>query len=87
MNWTVDNNGAWDYAADTRGYTYAIVAEYDDKAWSARYALALMPTVANGNRSGLGLAACERTELGVRASQIAAWGSCCRVTARASFAF
>jgi high affinity Mn2+ porin len=22
-NWTIDNNGAWDYAADTRGYTYA----------------------------------------------------------------
>ena len=48
MNWTIDNNGAWDYAADTRGYTFAAVAEYDDKAWSARYALALMPTVANG---------------------------------------
>jgi high affinity Mn2+ porin len=48
MNWTVDNDGAWDYAADTRGYTYAIVTEYDDKVWSARYALALMPTVANG---------------------------------------
>ncbi|WP_174240877.1 carbohydrate porin [Granulicella sp. S190] len=48
MNWTVDNNGAWDYAADTRGYTYGIVSEYDDKSWSARYALALMPTVANG---------------------------------------
>jgi len=48
MNWTSDNNGAWDYAADTRGYTYAGVAEYDDKDWSARYALALMPTVANG---------------------------------------
>jgi high affinity Mn2+ porin len=48
MNWTVDNNGAWDYAADTRGYTYAAVAEYDDKIWSARYAVALMPTVANG---------------------------------------
>lgn len=48
LNWTVDNNGAWDYAADTRGYTYAFVAEYDDKQWSARYALALMPTVANG---------------------------------------
>lgn len=48
MNWTVDNNGAWDYAADTRGYTYAIATEYDDKDWSARYALALMPTVANG---------------------------------------
>ena len=48
MNWTVDNNGAWDYAADTRGYTNAVVAEYDDRDWSARYALALMPTVANG---------------------------------------
>jgi high affinity Mn2+ porin len=48
MNWTVDNNGAWDYAADTRGYTYAFVAEYDDVLWSARYALALMPTIANG---------------------------------------
>ncbi len=48
MNWTVDNNGAWDYAADTRGYTYAAVAEYDDRLFSARYALALMPKVANG---------------------------------------
>ncbi len=48
MNWTVDNNGAWDYAADTRGYTYGALAEYDDKSWSARYLLALMPTVANG---------------------------------------
>jgi hypothetical protein len=48
MNWTTDNNGAWDYAADTRGYTYGAIAEYDDKDWSARYAVALMPTVANG---------------------------------------
>ena len=48
LNWTVDNNGAWDYAADTRGYTYGAVAEYDDKDWSARYGLALMPKVANG---------------------------------------
>jgi len=48
LNWTVDNNGAWDYAADTRGYTYAFITEYDDIHWSARYAIALMPTVANG---------------------------------------
>ncbi len=48
MNWTVDNNGAWDYAADTRGYTYGIIGEYDDRAFTARYALALMPTIANG---------------------------------------
>jgi hypothetical protein len=48
MNWTADNNGAWDYAADTRGYTYAATVEYDDLDWSVRYAMALMPTVANG---------------------------------------
>ncbi|HXE07856.1 MAG TPA: carbohydrate porin, partial [Acidobacteriaceae bacterium] len=48
LNWTVDNNGAWDYAADTRGYTWGAIAEYDDKDFSARYGIALMPTVANG---------------------------------------
>ena len=48
MNWTVDNNGAWDYAADTRGYTVGGMAEYDDHAWSLRYGLFAMPTVANG---------------------------------------
>jgi carbohydrate-selective porin OprB len=47
-NWTIDNNGAWDYAADTRGYTFAAVIEYQDRNWAARYALAAMPTVANG---------------------------------------
>jgi len=47
-NWTVDNNGAWDYAADTRGYTVGGILEYDDKVWSARYAIAAMPIVANG---------------------------------------
>jgi hypothetical protein len=48
INWTIDNNGAWDYAADTRGYTVGGILEYDDKVWSARYAIAAMPTVANG---------------------------------------
>ncbi len=47
-NWTIDNNGAWDYAADTRGYTYAATVEYQDRIWAVRFALALMPTVANG---------------------------------------
>jgi high affinity Mn2+ porin len=47
-NWTVDNNGAYDYAADTRGYTYAAMAEYDTPGWSIRAAEALMPKVANG---------------------------------------
>jgi len=47
-NWTIDNNGAWDYAADTRGYTVGGVLEYDDRVWSARYAIAAMPIIANG---------------------------------------
>jgi high affinity Mn2+ porin len=48
MDWTTDNNGTWDYAADTRGYTYGTEIEYQDRNWGLRYALGLMPTVANG---------------------------------------
>ena len=48
LNWTDVNNGAYDYAADTRGYTYAAMIEYDDHAWALRFAEALMPKVANG---------------------------------------
>ena len=48
MNWTVDNNGAWDYAADTRGYTVGGMVEYQDHSWALRFVEALMPTVANG---------------------------------------
>ena len=48
MNWTVDNNGAYDYAADTRGYTVGVIAEYHDRNWAFRFAESLMPKVANG---------------------------------------
>ena len=48
LNWTVDNNGAYDYASNTRGYTDGAMVEYDDGRWSARFAEALMPKVANG---------------------------------------
>ena len=48
LNWTVDNNGSWDYAADTRGYTVGITADYEDRSWGFRFAEALMPKVANG---------------------------------------
>ncbi|MFY9703810.1 MAG: hypothetical protein WAK02_16780, partial [Terriglobales bacterium] len=48
MNWSVDNNGAWDYAADTRGYTVGLVADYEDRNWGFRFAEGLMPKVANG---------------------------------------
>ena len=47
-NWTLDNNGTWDYAADTRGYTVGFVADFEDSHWGFRFAEALMPKVANG---------------------------------------
>jgi high affinity Mn2+ porin len=48
MNWAVDNNGAYDYAADTRGFTFAAMTEYHGKHLAVRFAEALMPKVANG---------------------------------------
>ncbi len=48
MNWAVDNNGAYDYAANTRGYTWGAMVEYDDRRWALHFAEALMPKVANG---------------------------------------
>jgi high affinity Mn2+ porin len=47
-NWAIDNNGAYDYAANTRGYTIAAILSYTGPKLSARFAEALMPTVANG---------------------------------------
>ncbi len=48
MNWTADNNGAYDYAADTRGYSIGLLVEYHDRNWTFRFAEMLMPKVANG---------------------------------------
>ncbi|HLW54872.1 MAG TPA: carbohydrate porin [Candidatus Angelobacter sp.] len=47
-NWSVDDMGTWDYAADTRGYTVGFVADYEDRNWGFRFGEALMPKVANG---------------------------------------
>jgi high affinity Mn2+ porin len=48
LNWTVDNNGAYDYAADTRGYTWGAIAEFQDRNWGFRFGEFLMPKIANG---------------------------------------
>ncbi len=47
-NWTTVNNGAYDYAADTRGYTYGAILEYQQPAFGVRFGELLMPKVANG---------------------------------------
>jgi len=48
--WAVMYNGAWDYPADVRGYTWGWVHEIHLRNWSVRYASAAMPRVANGLR-------------------------------------
>ncbi len=48
LNWTVDNDGAYDYAADTRGYTQGALIEYHDHGTVVRFAEVRMPRVANG---------------------------------------
>ncbi len=47
MNWALFTNGAWDYAADTRGYTWGIYGEYDRPQWAIRAASVLEPKQPN----------------------------------------
>jgi high affinity Mn2+ porin len=49
MNWADWTGAAWDYSADTRGYTWGFVLGYDDPSWAARLAGTAQPLVANGN--------------------------------------
>jgi high affinity Mn2+ porin len=48
MGWAAMYNGAWDYPADTRGYTWGWVHEFHARRWSLRYGSAAEPRVANG---------------------------------------
>ena len=47
LNWALMDNGAWDYAADTRGYTWGFLTEYNQEFWSLRLAIVLEPKEAN----------------------------------------
>ncbi len=48
MSWALMNQGAWDYAADTRGYDWGVVVAYESPRWALRAGVAMMPTHANG---------------------------------------
>jgi high affinity Mn2+ porin len=50
MGWGIMYNGAWDYPADTRGYTWGWVHEFHTRSWSLRYGSSAEPRVANGLR-------------------------------------
>ena len=43
MEWSVMYNGAWDYPADVRGYTWGWVHEFHTRNWSLRYGSAAKP--------------------------------------------
>ncbi len=50
LGWAAMYNGAWDYPADVRGYTWGWVHEFHTRHWSLRYASAAEPRTANGPR-------------------------------------
>lgn len=50
MNWSSLTYGAWDFAADARGYTKGMALEYITSAWSLRAGRFAMPVESNGLR-------------------------------------
>jgi len=48
LNWAVDQNGAYDFTADARGYTWGVHAEYQSPPWGVRFAEVLLPGPQNG---------------------------------------
>ncbi len=49
LNWALVYNGAWDYPANVRGYTYGVALDYNQsKNLSFSYGIMTVPAVANG---------------------------------------
>lgn len=47
FNWALFASGAWDYPADTRGYTWGVLTDLTVNWWSVRAGMALEPKYAN----------------------------------------
>ncbi len=50
MNWGLFQNTAWDFAADTRGYTNGVALGWVTPRWTLRVGSFQMPRQANGNK-------------------------------------
>ncbi len=48
LNWGLFDNGAWDYPADVRGYTWGGAIELNQPKWALRYGVFMEPDVASG---------------------------------------
>lgn len=47
LNWSLMSNGAWDYPANTKGYTYGVVAELIKPKWELALSSVAVPKIAN----------------------------------------
>ncbi len=47
LNWSLMANGAWDYPANTRGYTMGVVVEFIKPKWAIRLSSVAVPRSAN----------------------------------------
>ena len=56
MNWTLITNGAWDYPADSLGFTNGAAVELNTRAWAGRLGIFQVSEVANGIRMDWNLA-------------------------------
>lgn len=71
MNWALMDGAAYDYAADVKGYTVGVVADYNQKAWALRAGYFLVPVRPNAleldtdipQRGGLNIELEERYSL------------------------
>lgn len=48
LNWSLMSAGAWDYPADTRGYTIGAAAKWTINNWAFSTMFTMVPTTANG---------------------------------------
>lgn len=48
MCWALMDNGAWDFAANTKGYAPSVIFEFVTPQHELRYGFSLVPTIANG---------------------------------------
>jgi len=48
LNWSLMTYGAYDYAADSRGYSYGVALEYFHDEWALRGGRFMMPKESNG---------------------------------------
>jgi high affinity Mn2+ porin len=51
LNYAIDNNAAYDIAANSRGYTYGALLEFYHPGWATRFAMAFEPKDNSGLRT------------------------------------